>query len=870
VLAQLAAMGRRGAHDAQLRDELETHTHLAAEDLMRQGVSPQEAWRRARAAIGGQDAAMEAHRDARSLPFLTHARQDASYAFRSFRRAPGVSLLAILILALGIGANTAVFSIVNPLLLRPLPLADSERLAWIENTSSGSMSGRTYRVDWYEEFARHTTSFEEMGAYFAFSDFLTRTLTVEGAATRLSSVDVAPGFFQLLGIEPQTGRLFSDDEHQGPALRGALLTHGFWQRRFGGDPTIVGRTIAINNAAVPVIGVMPASFDFGSIFTPGTSVDIFLPADLNQMRPWGNTLALVGKLRAGVSAGQAQREFDTLLPSLYEAQPQWGRPGVNVTALSDKVAAPVRQSLLVLWAAVGFVLLIVCANVTNLLLVRASSRRREFAVRGALGADRGRLFRQVLTEGLMLAGAGALLGLPLAYGLTMWLTSSTGVSVPLLAYAHVDLAALGVTVAIATITGIVGSVVPAIRLSGQAPQAALTEQGRGSVDSAKQTWIRRTLVVAEVALAAVLLVGAGLLGRSFLALINVELGFDADQALAASIDLPDDLNGPQQVDLTRRILERVQTLPGVAAAGVTDALPLDRNRTWGIGIPGRTYEPGELPSTYVYVVSRGYFPAMGIAIRAGREHMFDDPLTDRLPVVLNRTLATTLYPDEDPIGRPAVTGGRPLTIVGVVDDVRQAALDEGPVNQMYLGVSGAAGLASELILRATVSPDTLTAPLRAALREVDSRLLLTEVRGVESLVTRAVSPRRFLVELISGFSVFALLLACLGIYGVVSYHVGQRTSEIGVRMALGATSGTVRRDIVTDTLLLALIGVAVGGGVAWLLSDALRSLLYATPSTDPWVFGGTALALLLVAAVAGLIPAIRASRIDPATALRGE
>ncbi len=791
-------------------------------------------------------------------------------ALKSFRSDPGIIGLAVLILALGIGANTAVFSLVNPLLLRPLPLADADRLVWIANTGTTGMSGATYRVDVLEEFVRRSTSMEDIRAYFAFSGFFSRTLDTQGQTERLAAVDVAPGFLELLGVRPAVGRLFVEGDHRGPMPPALLLTHGFWIRRFAGDPSIVGRSVTINAAAAQIVGVLPSSFDFASIFTPGAPVDVVFPADLNQMRPWGNTLALVGKRRPGVTLEQARAEFATILPAIAAARPELGRPGARLEDLQAHVGGPVRRSVTVLWGAVGVVLLIACANVTNLLLVRASSRRREFAVRGALGAGRGRLFRQVLTEGLLLAGAGAALGVPLAFALTTWLTRSDGVSIPMLQYASVDIAALTVTAIIACAAGLAGSVLPAWRLSGQDPQTALGEHGRGTVDPPGQVWTRRVLVCAEVALAVVLLVGAGLLGRSLMRVVTADVGFDAQDAAVARLDMPPAASPIDQTALRRRVLERVLALPGVSAAGFTDALPLDRNRTWGVTVPGQTYGPGEVPSTFVYVVSPGYMPAMGIPVLAGRDFVHDDPMTERQPVIVNRTLARTLFPDQDPIGRPAQSNGIALTIVGVVESVRQSSLEESPVHQMYLDMSRVQSVGADLVVRSAMGSRSLAPALRGALADVGKGLVVANVSPMSALVDRAVSPRRFLAEIIGGFSLFAVILASLGIYGVVSYHVRQRTTEIGVRMALGATASVIRRAVVADALVLAGVGVVAGGGAAWLLSATVTSLLYATSSTDPVVFGVSTVALVAVAGVAAFIPALRASRISPSAALRAD
>ncbi|HEX2453153.1 MAG TPA: ABC transporter permease [Vicinamibacterales bacterium] len=812
------------------------------------------------------------------MPPIESYKQDLRYAFRVFRREPGVSLIAIVILALGIGANTAVFSIVNPLLLRQLPFPNAERLVWIANTgTSGGLSGATFRVDWYEEFLRNNRSFESLAAYFAFFGYGSYTLTGRGEAERLVGVDVGPQFFETLGVTPALGRLFGPGEHHHSGASGggtssgphaAILAHGLWLRRFGADPAIVGSVLTINNRAVTVVGVLPATFDFSSVFTPGTRVDLFVPADLDQMRPWGNTLAIVGRLRPGVDLLQARGEFATLLPQLMAAHKDWGRVGARLLGLKDQVSGRMRPSLILLWSAVGTVLLIVCANLANLLLARASSRSREFAVRMALGAGRARLIRQLLIEGVLLAIVGAAIGVPLAYGLTVWLVANDSMSLPLLHFVRIDTTALLVTAAIACLTGVVFAAVPALRVSGVSPQSALQEHGRGMVDSVRQAWIRRGLVVAEIALAGVLLVGAGLLARSFLELLDVELGFEPSRAVAARVDVPSESSLEQRTTIGHEIIRRVSALPGVEAAGLTDALPLERNRTWGLRVPGKIYGPGETPIVFVYVVSPGYFSAMGIRITAGRDFVEHDPMKDRAPVIVNATLARTLYPGVDPIGRPAVTGNQPLTIVGVVADVRQSGLDEAPVNQMYLDLSRGSGVGSDLIVRTTLPPASMATALRGTLAEVDARLVASDVRVLDSLVDRSLSPRRFLVSLLSGFSLLALLLASLGIYGVVSYGVSQRTAEIGVRMALGATGRDVRRQVIGDTMRLTAAGVAIGTIASLALARLIASLLYATSPFDAMTFVMAVVVLTAVALLAGYLPALRASRIEPMRALR--
>jgi predicted permease len=813
------------------------------------------------------------------VPSAESIRQDVRYALRGVRREPTVSVIAVLILAIGIGANTAVFSIVNPLVLRPLPFPDSDRLVWVANTGTTGLSGRTYRVDVFEELQRNSKSFQELTAYFAFFGFGGQTLTGRGDPERLMAVDVAPRFFEVLGVQAAHGRLFTAAEHHASGPAAALLSDGLWRRRFGADPSLVGNTITINNRAVTVVGIMPADFDFSSVFTPGTHVDMFVPADLDVMRPWGNTLSLVGRLRQGVGIGEARAELAALMPHLLEQHRDWRGfgAGVVLTPLKEHVSGRMRRSLFVLWGAVGFVLLIVCANLANLLLARAAARSREFAVRIALGAGRVRLVRQLVTEGLVLSLAGAALGIPFAYALTFWLTRSDTLSLPLLHYVHVDGAALAATGVMAIATALLFATVPALKVSARTPQGALQEHSRGSIDSVAHAWFRRALVVAEIALAAILLVGAGLLTRSFLNLLDVSLGFEPTHAIAARVELAADAPDAQVTVLTNELRRRVEAIPGVEAAGITDALPLDRNRTWGISVAGQGYPDNQTPLAFVYVVGPGYFRAMQIPIRAGREFADSDVTprggnteTTERAVIINETLARILYPGLDPVGRPAMTGGRRVRVVGVVADVRQSSLDETPVSQMYLAHAQGGGAGIDLIVRTSLSPASLVPTLRRTFAEVDSRLLATDIRRIDGLVDRAVSPRRFMVSLLVGFSILALVLASLGIYGVVSYGVTQRTPEIGVRMALGATARDVRRQIVGDTLRMAAAGIAIGAGVSLALARVIASLLYATSATDPMTFALMVALLAGVALVAGYLPARRASRIDPMRALRAE
>ena len=796
-------------------------------------------------------------------------RYDIRLAIRSLLREPAHSLVAVLILAIGIGANTAVFSVVNPLLLKPLPFRDADRLVWIENTGGPGLSEQTYRVAAYEELARQSRSFDAMSGYFAFFGYMSYTLTGTGVPERLSGVPIAPGFLEILGVAPALGRGFSSAEWTAGDPAAVLLSDGLWRRRFGADPAIVGRTVTINGAPSVVAGVLPASFDFSSTFTPGIRVDLLVPARLDLIRHWGNTLSIVGRLKPGVGIAQAQAELGTIVPPIEKAQDYTF--GTALVGLKTRVSGTMRRALIVLWTAVGLVLLIVCANLSNLLLARTAARSKEFAVRMALGASRGRIIAQLLAEGVLLASCGAVVGVPLAFLLTGLLKSSATLAIPLLHQVHVDATALAVTAVTAIVSGLAFGAIPALRVAARPPQDALKAQGRGTTDGRQHGRARSTLVVAEVALATVLLVGAGLLLKSFVHILDVDLGFQPSRAIGLQLEVAGQNDGAARRRRFAEVAQRVRAVPGVEMAGLTDALPLDRNRTWGVAVPGHSYKNNQTPEAFVYIVGPGYLGAMGIPIRRGRD--FDDHdvpgAAKTVPVIVNETLARTLYPDQDPVGRPAATGDEAMTIVGVVADVRQLRVDEGASPQMYLPFEGDGG-PSELIVRSTLPPATLTGSLRAAITAADASVAITEVRELTDLVDRAVSPRRFLLTLLGGFSAIGLLLASLGIYGVISYSVAQRRQEIGVRMALGATSGRVQGQVMRETLRLVLGGLGAGLLAALGLSRLIAALLYDTSPVDPTAFGVTAILLVAVAALAGYLPALRASRVDPMTALRAD
>jgi predicted permease len=614
--------------------------------------------------------------------------------------------------------------------------------------------------------------------------------------------------------------------------------------------------------------VLPDGFDFASTFTPGMRVEMLVPARLEEMREWGNTLAVIGRLKPAVTIDQARAEFTTLVPPIARALDYTF--GTDMRPLKQHVSGSMRRALIVLWAAVGLVLLIVCANLSNLLLARTASRSKEFAMRLALGSSRGRIVTQLIVEGLVLAACGALLGIPLAYVLTGALTASATLAVPLMHQVRVDAAALGITALTAIVSGVAVGIIPALRVAARPPQDALKAQGRGTTDGRHHARVRSTLVIVEVALASVLLVGAGLLLRSFMHILDVDLGFRPAQATALKLEVFSQLEPEARRARLFAAARRAAAVPGVEAVGLTDALPLDRNRTWGVGVPGHVYPEGQSPSAFVYVTGPGYFQAMGIELIKGRDFTEHDTADGASVGIINASLARQLFATLDPIGQTAQTGDNKFTVVGVVADVRQSSLDEAAASQMYMPFTRGGGVSSDLIVRSTLPPAALVPAVRAALAEVDRSVSIVEVRPLTDLVDRAVSPRRFLLSLLAGFAVVGLLLASVGIYGVVSYGVAQRVQEIGVRMALGATARSVRALVLWETLRLSATGIAIGLLASTVLARMIAALLYDTSPADPIAFVATGALLVTVAALAGYVPARRASRLDPMTALRAD
>ena len=872
---------------ADVNDELRFHLEAKTDDLIRRGWLPDAARQEAERQFGdirtvqhiGERLGETMESRQRFKDYLVECDRDIRYTLRSLRNNRGFAAVAIFVLALGIGVNAAVFSVVNTLLLRPLPFPESGRLVWFTGGKSLSqkiqaeagLSGRTYTADAYEEFKRNNQSFQAVTAYQTFYSSLQYKLTGSGEPRQLSTVEVADNFFSTLGIQPAMGRDFTREECQKGGRPAALLSYYFWKNQFAGDPAIVGKTVTVNGKSLTVVGVLPVSFDFGSVFAPGMKVDMFVPAVMDFWRTWGNTLAVVGRLKPGVSLLQAQDEADRLFPHLKQIHPDWYEDYASaLTTLKDHVSGQLRRSLVMLWFAVGVILLIVCVNLSNLQLSRAAARGKELAMRRALGASRGRLIRQLLTESLVLYIAGAALGLCFAFAIVYYIAHQGTMTLPLLASIRVDAASLGWTLLIAVMVGVLFGFAPALKMSGSNIQLALKDNASGMAAGRSHQRFRSTLVISEIGLACVLLVGAGLLLRSFLRVLDVDLGFEPSHAASMQVDYDDGGKLAARGPNLQEILRRVSALPGIESAGIADMLPLDRNRSWGLDAVGGVTSKDRDDSALVYLVTPGYIPTMQMHLRAGRDFAWSDTPDTQHVIIINEAAARREWPGQNPIGKMANgVEKNPVRVIGVIADVHESSLESASSPEVYIPMTQNSDIeGTTLVVRTRVAPALLASSVLGALRSLNPSQPATEFRPLQGLVDHAVSPRRFFVLLVTIFAGLGVLLAALGIYGVISYSVTQKTQEIGVRMALGATNGRVMRDVLFGTLLLTLAGIALGTIASLAVSRLIGSLLFSTSPWDAETFLAMVLMLATVALVSGYFPARRASRVSPMTALR--
>jgi putative ABC transport system permease protein len=797
--------------------------------------------------------------------------QDLRYGARMLRKNPGFSSIAVLTLALGIGANAAIFSVVNAVLLRPLPFKEPDRLTMIRETKLPQFPEFSVSPGNFLDWKSQNTVFEQLVAYHGLSFNLVGT----GDPEELRGQRVTDGFFAMLGIKPELGRDFLPEEDQSGRSNVAIISHGLWQRRFGGDPKIINQAITLSGQSYTVVGVLPATFNFG-----GETV-LWRPMGFSAQEAQnhgGHYLTAIGRLKPGATIDQARAEMTAIAGRLAQQYPNanagWS---VKLMPLQEFIVRGVEQSLLILLGAVAFVLLIACANVANLLLARGAGRQKEVSIRAALGAGRWRIVCQLLTESSLLALAGGAAGLLLAkLGMNLLLVLAPQ-NLPRINTVSLDGRVLAFTAAVTLLTGAIFGLVPAFQASRPNLSEMMKDSGgRGSTEGGRRLFIRSSLVVLEVASALLLLVGAGLLIKSFWRLQQIDPGFNPNNALTVSLALPGRKypQENQQAAFFQQLLERVRNLPGVQATGAGVSMPLTGGFIYGFVIEGRPpLPPGAGQSTNYSSVSPDYFKAMGIPLLRGRVFTEYDTRDTARVAVISESMAKRVFPDEDPIGkRIHITNGPTVfrEIVGIVGDVKQDGLDQDTTLQTYEPYTQKTYSGMTLVVRTAGDPTNLTAAIRNEVLNIDKEQPVSGIRTLEQLVSNSISQQKFSMLLLGVFAAVALVLAAVGIYGVLSYAAAQRTHEIGVRMALGARASDVLRMVIGQGMKLVSMGLALGLGVALALTQLMKRLLFGVGAADPLTYGLIAFLLVLVALLACWIPARRAANVDPMVALRVE
>ena len=810
---------------------------------------------------------------------------DVRYAVRSFARNPAFTLLAVAALTLGIGANTAIFTIVHGVLLKPLPYGDPDRLVMLWSTNALEHRDRdTVAPRDFIDF-RSASAFSALHATYGF--LVPATLTTPAGAEQVVVTAVTPGTFEMLGRAPVLGRTFTDQE----LSTAVVVSHGFWQSRLGADPDAIGRAVNIQYQPRTIVGVMPPDFVYPyrtmlgpSGFTRAFHVDAWLPLTFVQedVRTTGvatltrsaRFLAVVGRLKQDVTIDQARAEVTGIARHLAESYPDSNSVvGATVVSAHDQTVGSIRPALLLLAGGVGFVLLMACVNLANLLLARSSLRHREMAIRSALGAGRGRLVRQALVETVMLSLAGGALALVLIQMGMNGLLALAPPELPRLDEIAPSAAVIAFTFGLALLTGALVGLVPAFAASRPEVQSSLKDSSRSAIGGRSQRRLRAALVVVEVGLAVVLTIGAGLLLRSFVSVLSVDPGFRPDHLLTLQITVPPRYQTPDH----RRafyadLLGRLERLPGVAAVGGTTRLPLgSTNVSTKLVVEGRSVPTAELPEVEFRRSIHDYFPAMGIRVLRGRSFDLDDGPAAPPVAVVNEALVRRVFGNEDPVGKRVqfgTTSGPWVTIVGVIGDVRHADLETPPAPEVYIHYLQNPPVNPFIVLRATIEPSALIPTVRDALRGVDKDIAAYDVRPMTQVRSESVSQRRFILWLLGAFGVLALVMAAVGVFGVMELLVAERRPEFGIRLALGAQPADVLRAVITEGLVLAVGGVVIGLAMSLLLRPLLAAQLFGIRAVDPATFVGVPMLLIAVAVIASYLPARRTMKIDPVESLR--
>ena len=878
LISRLDSLRRNLLHREQverdLAEELDAYLELLVEAKIAAGLKPEEARRAALMQLGGMDQVKERVREVRVGHLLGTVLRDARYGARTLVKSPAFTVVAVLSLALGIGANTAIFSVVNGILLRPLPYPESERMMAVWHTppqesfpgmKTFSVSPGNY-LDWKEQ----SRAFEQMATY----QYAGLSMSAGADPVPVTGATVSSDFFSVLRTQPFKGRSFSPDEEQQGRDQVVVLGHGLWRRAFGGDPNLVGRTVSLNSRTYTVIGIMPAGFEFPA------EAELWVPiawnAEERQMRAI-HDYSVIARLKPDASLEQAQAELSTISTRLEQQYPEANKGwGAVVVPLQEDLVGDVRPALLVLFSAVGFVLLIACANVANLMLARGANRRKEIALRIALGATRGRIVRQLLCESVLLAVVGGLLGLLLAgWGGQLLLRLSAG-SLPGSAEVGVDAWALGFTLLVSLAAGVLAGVAPALQFSKHELAETLKQgTGRSATGSVRQR-TRKALVVCEVALSLILLVGAGLMIRSFWELQNVDPGFDVRNTLTLTVLLPATRYSEpqQQLAFHDRVTEQIRAQPGVVSVASTTTIPLTgRGSRQPFTVEGRPAPPvSEQPLAQTRYVSPDYFRAMGIPVKQGRE--FEDRDREGAPqvVIISESMARRFWPGENPIGKRMTASFHekqgPREIVGVVGDVKASGLGDEAGATMYMPFRQSPRPWITFVARTASDPQGFVQPISKAVYGVDKEQAIISVRTMEQVLTESLSGRRFNMTLLMTFA--GLALAAVGVYGVMNYSVMLRRRELGIRIALGARGLDVLRLVLGQGLALTLIGAGVGMAGAYALTRLMASLLYGVTATDFLTYVSVSGVIILVGLLASFLPARRATKVDPMIALRSE
>jgi putative ABC transport system permease protein len=869
---RVRALFRRETVLTEIGAELRDHELRLAARLESEGLSPEDAAREAKRWVGNVPLLQDAGYDVRGGGWVEAFLKDLRYGVRMLRSYPGFTLTAVATLALGIGANTAIFSVASGVLLRPLPYPDGEQIVmvWMDNARIN------LREDWhpypnYAEYRDQSTTFSHMAAF----NNTARIFTDGGEPERIVGAHSTANFFDVLGVRPQYGRTYADAEGAPGSTAVIVLSHGLWQRRYGGRADLLEKTIEINGRPVRVVGIMPAGFAF-----PGRDTAFWVPTPLSeQLRNNRNSiwLQVVGRMKPGATVDQAQADLLRVNADILARIPQQKGYSVYVQSHYDQMVGRIRPAVMVLLGAVGFVLLIACTNVANLLLARASTRERELALRAAIGAGRGRIIRQLLTESVLLSAIGGLAGLGLAWlGLDALLAAAPA-DLPRANEIRIDGGVLAFTLGLSVATGLLFGLVPALQTSASDPGRTLKEGGRGT--TALGVSLRRGLVVLEVALAVVLLVGAGLMIRSFVNVQRVDLGFDPDRVLTARVALFG--QGYQQparvVEFYRDVVTRLAAAPGVEGAAAVGTLFLSATpNSTNFSIEGRPdFTPEESVEVPVDSITPNYFSVMRVPLLAGR--FFDDRDVEGAPqtVIINDTMARMFWPGESPIGRRMKYGSSAgqspwMTIVGVVGDTRRTGLDAAVRPETYLPHAQTSAGGMTLVVRTSGAPEEALPALRSVVRSVDQTIPLFATQSVAELLGDMTAQRRLNTLLLSVFGAVAAVVAAVGVYGVLAYSVTQRRRELGVRIALGASARSLLGLVLREGLALAGAGLVVGLLAALALGRVMTTLLYGVNAADPATLAAIAGVAAFTALAACLVPAIRAVRVDPTTALRAE